>query len=55
MTRKRQLNVRLSETAHDILRALCDRHGVSQAAFLDFLLRDIARRLDVPTETRPHL
>lgn len=40
---KRQLNVRVSDEAHAILAKLCEHLGVSQAAALEFVLREKAR------------
>lgn len=43
--RKDQFNARLSETGFNILYALQDYHGLSQAGVLELLLRKEAREL----------
>lgn len=45
---KRQINVRLSETACDLLKRLAEEQAISQAAVLELLLRREAKRVLKP-------
>jgi hypothetical protein len=40
---KDQLNVRVSDTAHAIIRELCRHHGITQSAVIEMLTRSAAR------------
>ncbi len=43
-SKKRQLNVALSDEGHQLVRKLCEHHGLSQAGLIEMLLRKEARR-----------
>ncbi len=43
-SKKRQLNVKLSDEAHSLIRKLTAYHGLSQAGLVEYLLRREARR-----------